>query len=159
MNAHKAQTLHYGSDMNKLVLLLIFLSSMTSASQFNKGENLITPYQPSEDNWEVLKKNKPQERAMMWADKKLGFSDSYTITVYPNSKTSLKHVRKIQDAPGRKACKLFESIDLPALKNKNYESIFWRTIGDLRDTVYKTGSKGCKKNKMIKVIRPWTYYA
>jgi hypothetical protein len=113
--------------MKKLVLLLAFVSSTISASQFNMGENLITPYQPEEDNWEVLKKNEPQERAMMWADKKLGFSDSYTVTVYPKRKKALSDVREIQDAPGRKACKLFESIDLPALENKNYESAFWRT--------------------------------
>lgn len=91
------------------------------------GENLITPYKPDENNWEILKKDKPEQRSMMWADKKLGFSNSYTVTVYPKGRKAPNLVREIQDAPGLKACTLFESINLPSLNNMNYSSEFWRT--------------------------------
>jgi hypothetical protein len=106
---------------------LVFICATAHASQFYKGENLITPYQPNEENWDVLKKNEPKERGMMWLDKKLGFSDSYTVTIYPKRRELLKSVRETQDNPGRKACESFESIDLTALDNKNYGSTFWRT--------------------------------
>jgi hypothetical protein len=120
--------------MKKPLIFLVFICATAHASQFYKGENLITPYQPNEENWDVLKKNEPKERGMMWLDKKLGFSDSYTVTIYPKRRELLKSVRELlksvretQDNPGRKACESFESIDLTALDNKNYGSTFWRT--------------------------------
>jgi hypothetical protein len=113
--------------MKRLIVFLAFSCTTILASQFYEGENLITPFQFDESNWELIKKEDTEKRSMMWADKELLFNDSYVVTTYPKRRESLAAIREIEDAPGKKACKSFNSIELPEINNKNYASIFWRT--------------------------------
>jgi hypothetical protein len=113
--------------MRKITLLIFAIYSTVLGSEFYEGENLIAPYQPEEDNWEVVTKKDSNMRSMMWRDKKLGFSNSYVVSIYQNAQENLSDFRDIQDKPGKKACKLFESIDLKSLTNQKYKSNYWRT--------------------------------
>lgn len=108
--------------------MIICFFTIVSANEFYEGENLITPYELDETEWEVLKKEEGSFRSVMWRSKESGMADSYVVNVQGGNQSKLKRVRKIQDDPGKKSCKSFESIDLEPIKNNSYKSIMWRTV-------------------------------
>ncbi|WP_346840049.1 hypothetical protein [Microbulbifer sp. SAOS-129_SWC] len=111
-----------------IALLFSLLPGLLIADDWRQGENLVTPYKPAENQWELLRKDTPDERGMMWRSKQYGFNDSYVVTVYPGLTKSLISMRTLNDAPGKKSCtKRFKSIDLQPIANRNYPSLFWRT--------------------------------
>lgn len=110
------------------VFVLLMVSFYATSDNFHKGENLITPYELDEDKWEVLKRVKGSFKSMMWRSKAKGMADTYIVNIQGGNNSSLTEVKRIQDAPGEKACENFESIELAMLPNQYYDSTVWRTI-------------------------------
>lgn len=113
-------------------LILLFLAAMLPAaamsSDFVEGENLITPYKLDAGKWDVLQKNEPGLKSMMWRSKDKGMGDAYVVNIYSGSIEALGYIREVQDAPGKERCGSFQSIDLKPIPNQSYESILWRTV-------------------------------
>ncbi len=116
--------------MNRLLLIALTAAAplAVTASGFKRGENLITPHELNEDQWDVLTKTEGSFRSVMWRSKEKGVEDMYVVSVHGGSRSKLKRLRELQDSPGKKSCESFQSIDLDPIPNKNYESVMWRTV-------------------------------
>ncbi|MCL1092048.1 hypothetical protein L2744_21095 [Shewanella profunda] len=110
-----------------LFLVIVILSFSAFSDEFNKGENLITPYEMDSDKWDILQKADGSFRSIIWRSKEKGMADAYVVRVHEGNKSTLNKVRETLDAPGQKKCQSFKSIDLEPIPNKNYESLMWRT--------------------------------
>lgn len=140
-----------------LYFALVVLSFSAFSEEFYKGENLITPYEMDSDKWEVLQKVEGSFKSMMWRRKAKGMADAYVVNIQGGNNSKLKKVRKIQDAPGKKSCQSFESIDLDPIANKNYESIMWRTVcsngDDFKAQILHLAIKG--KDSIYHIQKIW----
>jgi len=111
---------------------LIFLAAAllpisVVADEFYKGENLITPYEIDPEQWETLTKVEGSFRSMLFKSRGKGMADAYVINIQGGKKSKLTEERERQDAPGKKKCLSFETIDLDSISNQNYDSLIWRT--------------------------------
>jgi hypothetical protein len=109
-----------------VILFHLFIIPLARADWF-PGENLLTPFIPSTDEWEALEKKEDGFYARLWQRKGAGFSDSYSVSVIRGREDKLYEFRKIQDAPGKKGCETFESEILNESPTNGYSRLMWRT--------------------------------
>ena len=111
-----------------LCVLLFHLSVIPIAqADWFPGENLLTSFVPSTDEWEALEKTEERVYTRLWQRKGAGFSDSYSISVFSGLADKLSNFRETVDAPGKKHCGTFESETLNESPTNGYSRLMWRT--------------------------------
>lgn len=91
------------------------------------GENLLTPFQPSTEEWEVWQKEEEGLYSVLWQKKGAGLNDSYAVSVMNGYKKSLSKFRETQDEPGKEHCKAFESQIIEGSPTNGYSRLIWST--------------------------------
>jgi hypothetical protein len=111
-----------------LCVLLFHLSVIPLAqADWFPGENLLTSFMPSTDEWEALENKEEGVYTRLWQRKGAGFSDSYSVAVIPGHAKKLSEFREIVDTPGKKHCGAFESEVLNDSPTNGYSRLMWRT--------------------------------
>jgi hypothetical protein len=112
--------------------MVVLLSALLvpSALAWHEGENLLTPYELSTDEWEVFEKDKDGVYSMMWQRKGVGFADSFVVQVLHGADETVKKFRRVLDQPGRKSCGSFESEVLDESEVNGYPRLIWMTECD-----------------------------
>lgn len=91
------------------------------------GENLLTSFIPSTEEWEALEKKEEGLYTRLWQKKGADLSDSYSVSVILGLEEKLSEFRDNQDAPGKKSCVIFESEVLDQSPVNGYSRLMWRT--------------------------------
>lgn len=109
-----------------VLLFLPFAIPLAQADWF-PGENLLTPFVPSTEEWEALEKKEEGFHSRLWQRRGAGLSDSYSVSVISEPEEELSKFRESQDVPGKKSCETFESEVLNESPTNGYSRLMWRT--------------------------------
>lgn len=111
-----------------LISLSIFgCANVEHKPQVFQGENLITPYSGFLAGWKVFVENKAHYHSRMWQHPKLGFKNTYVVSVTPAEKISLAHFRRIIDKPGIDSCVKFTSTTINSNASTEHPTEIWQT--------------------------------
>jgi len=109
-----------------VLLLPLFVIPLAQADWF-PGENLLTSFSPSTEEWEALEKKEEGLHTRLWQRKGAGLNDSYSVSVISGLEEKLSKFRNDQYAPGKKSCETFESEVLNESPTNGYSRLMWRT--------------------------------
>ncbi len=109
-----------------LPLLLLLAVPAHAQEAWPPGENLVAPVF-STAGWDVLKRDEGAYTSTLWERKEAGLDDSFVVDVLDGYNEQLAAFREEQDAPGKKACKSFDSEVLEHSPTRGYPRIVWRT--------------------------------
>lgn len=109
------------------VLLALTAFSVSAADEWFPGENLLTQFQPSSDEWDAYEKKEGNYYSRMWR-KKSGVDERYAVSVIRGYDRSFEQFREMQDGSGRASCDDFQSNVLTEDSVNNYPRIIWRTL-------------------------------
>ncbi len=110
-----------------LVLLFPLFVIPPAQARWYPGENLVTSFIPSSEEWEAFERKEDRLYTRLWQRKGHGFSDSYAVSVVPGVEDKLSTSRETLDAPGKKSCETFESEVLNESPTNGYSRLMWRT--------------------------------
>lgn len=100
---------------------------------WSRGENLLTTFVPSADEWIAYEKSEGNFRSNLWTKKGAEEIDSYAVSVIHKHKQEIAAFREMQDAPGRERCDRFESQTLAESPTNGYPRLVWRTLCENAD--------------------------
>lgn len=110
-----------------LALFVLLVAPAGARGSWPDGENLVAPA-PSTEGWDVLKRDEGAYTSTLWERKEAGLDDSYVVDVLAGYNEQLPAFREEQDAPGKKACKSFDSKVLEDSPTQGYPRLVWRTL-------------------------------
>ena len=109
------------------VLLFALFVIPPAQARWSPGENLLTSFIPSTEEWEAFEKNEGGVHTEEWRKRGHGRSDRYAVSVMPGLKEELSVFREAMDAPGKEGCRTFESEVLNQSPTNGYSKLIWRT--------------------------------
>lgn len=109
------------------ILLFPLFAVPLAQADWAPGENLVIPFSPSTDAWEVLEKQQEGFHSRIWQRKGAGLNDSYVISVLSGHEENLAAFRKTLDDPGAASCETFTSEALDETPANGYSRLMWRT--------------------------------
>lgn len=109
-----------------LVAFILALIPAVGAA-WTRGENLLTIFVPSDEEWVAYVKSDGDLKSNLWKRKGAGESDSYAVSTIHKYKQDLAAFRKAQDAPGQEHCDRFVSETLDETPTNGYPRLLWRT--------------------------------
>lgn len=114
------------------ISFFLFLPVLALASEWFKGENLLTNPIPFSEDYELYSKEEPGWVSRLWKSKD-DDGDTYVVNIVEGRRPNLTKFRDSQDAPGKKACSAFSSVVINNDDRNGYESVFWETSCNVND--------------------------
>jgi hypothetical protein len=134
---------------------LIVLPTLALASDWFKGENLLTNPIPFSEEYELYSKEESGWISRLWKNKE-NDGDTYVVNIVEDRRPNLTKFRDSQDAPGKKACSSFSSAVINDDERNGYESVFWETncmINDVQITSLQLAIAG--RDSLYHVRKLW----
>ena len=120
--------------MKYLTGLLLLITTVGSASEFSRGENLIssfTPQHPMFGNYQLYEKSDASSRSYLWKSKTFGNEDTYKLDIKLGLRSAdLSQLQSILNKPGIENCKDFSSTNLDDRESNGYSHLTWETTCD-----------------------------
>lgn len=110
------------------VLLAISILAAFPALGWHRGENLLTTFVPSANEWIAYEMTEGNFESGLWKKKGAEDTDWYSVSLIRKHKQEVAAFRAIQDAPGRESCDRFESQTLDETLTNGYPRLMWRTL-------------------------------
>lgn len=120
--------------MPRLVLVAVLLAATPApGTAWTRGENLLTTFIPSEEEWVAYVKSEGNLKSNFWRRKGAEQDDSYAVSVIHKFKQDLSGFRQTQDAPGQEHCDRFVSETLDETPTNGYPRLMWQTLCESDD--------------------------
>jgi hypothetical protein len=121
--------------MEKLLGLTFFFVSIAFASDFHRGENLISPFAPGHSNYDKYQaytKSDSSIRSNLWVSEEAGKKDTFMVDIVIDRKSAdLLKLQRTLNKPGLEQCRKFSSNDLNSGESNGYPQLTWETFCDL----------------------------
>ena len=146
--------------MKHLFALLGLLSFCLSASEFTRGENLISGFAPAHpyyEKYQLYAKSDPKIRSNLWVSKKPGELDTFKIDIVLGDRSAdLEELQRSLDMPGEASCTTFHSKNISSDKENGYPQLTWETTCDKDDkSIYIIHKAISGKDNMYLVRKFW----
>jgi len=146
--------------MKHLFALLALLSFCLSASEFTRGENLISGFAPAHpyyEKYQLYAKSDPKIRSNLWVSKKPGELDTFKIDIVLGDRSAdLEELQRSLDMPGEASCTTFHSKNISSDKENGYPQLTWETTCDKDDkSIYIIHKAISGKDNMYLVRKFW----